>query len=103
MCLLVYTAALLEDGRQMSRADASSAMNGPVAQATVRARAASREVTRLRLDRIAQDSGTRGVDVNVAASKDKALPLLLLMEFEARAMAGDPSLGAYLQEVVSMN
>lgn len=92
MCLVARAAALLEELREVQRDP--NAFPGPsrtelcfgVVQAAARARAACGVVAQLR-----PPSNAPG-----GASADKALPLLALIEFEARCAAGDGALGVFL-------
>lgn len=92
MCLMAQSAALLEDARGQDASAAGRSEGNPyisVIQATVRARMATDQLMCLRRKQW-----------SAQAPPDKALPLLVLMELEAR-LACDTGLITFLRDVAS--
>lgn len=93
MCLVARMAALSEDARcgaanATSERLSASELHGRVAAAGGAARALCEQVQRLRKSQLGEHAAGSG--------GDKALPLVVLMEFESRVAMGDNTLNVFL-------
>ncbi|CAE8625739.1 unnamed protein product [Polarella glacialis] len=91
MCLAVQMASYLEEARQARKASDARApgLFAKAARVAPAARALSEELAALR-----RSAGQQ-------PGPDRAVPLLILMEFEARALCGDEHVGQFVAEVAT--